>query len=83
MVGAGEWAEFIDELSRWRHANRVVEFWWRDDDACRPDPALDRLYALAARTGIPLALAAVPSAVAALFGSMVDATLDTVGPVAE
>ena len=60
MVGAEEWAEFIDELSRWRHANRVVEFWWRDDDACRPDPALDRLYALAARTGVPLALAAVP-----------------------
>lgn len=54
------WRGFIDELSRWQDASRVVEFWWRDDDACRPEPALERLYALAGRLGVPLALAAVP-----------------------
>lgn len=32
--------------------------WWRDDDAVRPTPALDRLLALAA--GLPLALAVIP-----------------------
>ena len=32
--------------------------WWRDDDAERPTPALDRLLGLAA--GVPLALAVIP-----------------------
>ena len=70
MVGP-EWSDFTDELVRWRDLGRVVEFWWRDDDACRPDPALDRLYALAARTGVPLGLAAVPAlAEPAAFGGL-------------
>jgi len=59
MVGP-EWSDFTDELIRWRDLGGVVDFWWRDDDACRPDPALDRLYALAVRTGVPLGLAVVP-----------------------
>ncbi len=59
MVGAA-WNEFAGELGRWRDSGRAVEFWWRDDDAGRPDPALARLYALASRTNVPLALAAVP-----------------------
>lgn len=54
------WQAFADELARWRDAGRTVEFWWRDDDAARPDPALSRLLALAQRTSTPLALAAVP-----------------------
>lgn len=32
--------------------------WWRDDDAVRPTPALDRLLDIAA--GLPLALAVIP-----------------------
>jgi hypothetical protein len=55
-----EWSNFTDELIRWRDLDRLVEFWWRDDDACRPNPALDRLYSLAATTGVPLGLAAIP-----------------------
>ena len=35
--------------------------WWRDDDAGRPDPRLDRLLALARATASPVALAAVPA----------------------
>ena len=54
------WRAFSDELARWRDAGRAVEFWWRDDDAARPDPALSRLLALAQATSTPLALAAVP-----------------------
>lgn len=70
MVGRA-WQSFRDELDLWSEAGREVEFWWRDDDACRPDPALARLFALSSGSGVPLALAAVPdSAVAAAFADM-------------
>jgi hypothetical protein len=55
------WQEFFDEIARWRDTDRMVEFWWRDDDAARPDPALSRLVALAQRMSVPLALAAIPN----------------------
>jgi hypothetical protein len=55
------WRGFADELARWRDAGRTVEFWWRDDDAGRPEPALERLCALAQRAAVPLALAVVPA----------------------
>ena len=55
------WQGFADELARWREAGRVAEFWWRDDDAARPNPALSRLLALAQRTSTPLALAVIPT----------------------
>ena len=42
-------------------APEPATFWWRDDDAGRPDPRLDRLLELAARRGAPLALAVVPA----------------------
>ena len=54
------WQSFADELSRWRDAGRVVEFWWRDDDATSPTPALRRLVALAVEAHVPLGLAVVP-----------------------
>jgi hypothetical protein len=57
------WLSFADELARWRDAGRAVEFWWRDDDAARPDPALARLLALAQKTATPLALAVIPTLV--------------------
>jgi len=41
------WQGFGSEIGRWRDAGRIVEFWWRDDDATRPVPALERLLALA------------------------------------
>lgn len=46
------------ELARWREAGRSPRFWWRDDDAREPTPALDRL--LRAADGVPLAMAIVP-----------------------
>jgi hypothetical protein len=55
------WTAFVGELRGWQDAGRVATFWWRDDDAGRPDPALERLVALAAKTGLPLGLAVVPA----------------------
>jgi len=57
---SGAWQSFFDEIARWRDAGRTAEFWWRDDDAARPDPALARLTELAQRTCTPLALAVIP-----------------------
>ena len=56
------WQNFFDEIAHWRDAALPVEFWWRDDDACRLDPALTRLTALASAAGVPLALAVIPDA---------------------
>ncbi|HEY5636721.1 MAG TPA: polysaccharide deacetylase family protein [Burkholderiales bacterium] len=68
MSDDADWQAFGAELARWQAAGRVVEFWWRDDDATAPTDALDRLTALGARHGIPLTLAVIPQAsVAALF----------------
>ena len=57
---SGAWRALADEIALWRDAGRMVEFWWRDDDAALPAPALARLLALSANTSIPLALAVVP-----------------------
>lgn len=54
------WEAFAAEIAAWRDAGRVVEFWWRDDDAGRAVPALGRLFKLASCNKVPLALAAVP-----------------------
>ncbi len=51
----------IDALARATDEGRTTLLWWRDDDAVAHTPALDRLLALAARTGWPMALAAVPA----------------------
>jgi hypothetical protein len=56
------WRALDEELARWRDAGRAPEFWWRDDDASVPTPALSRLLALAHDSGVPLALAVIPLA---------------------
>jgi len=55
------WQRLLDEIVRSRDAGRPVEFWWRDDDAARPDAALAQLIALAGAYQVPLALAAIPA----------------------
>ncbi len=62
MVGK-PWDAFGAEIARWSDAGKPVEFWWRDDDACRRNSALSRLCTLSAESGVPLALAAVPEQV--------------------
>ena len=54
------WHGLLDEIRRSQDAGLAVEFWWRDDDAARQDPALERLLALASASQVPLALAVVP-----------------------
>jgi hypothetical protein len=57
-LATAHWSDLERELDLWRAAGRNATLWWRDDDAVRPTPALDRLLALAA--GLPLALAVIP-----------------------
>ncbi len=56
IVAARLYLEF--ELAQWRRLGRKPILWWRDDDARAPNPALDRLLALA--EGLPLSLAITP-----------------------
>jgi hypothetical protein len=62
-TGAGDenaaWDALRRELDAWTAAGRVATLWWRDDDAVRMSPALDRLLALA--EDVPLALAVIPA----------------------
>ena len=65
------WQDLAAEIAAWRDAGQTVEFWWRDDDATRPAPALTRLLRLASRSEVPLALAVVPEvAQAAAFAEI-------------
>jgi len=65
------WRRLLEEIGRARDAGRAVEFWWRDDDAARPDPALGRLLAMTETYKVPLALAAIPAlAEAAAFAHL-------------
>jgi peptidoglycan/xylan/chitin deacetylase (PgdA/CDA1 family) len=59
-MAAVSWHALENELARWRDAGRAADFWWRDDDAGAPTPALGRLATLARQSGVPLALAAIP-----------------------
>ena len=54
------WLALETELDTWAREGRLATFWWRDDDACRPSAALDRLLALQSRYRVPLALAVIP-----------------------
>ncbi len=52
------WTAFSRELDLWHDAGRVATFWWRDDDATIPSPALDRLALVA--DGRPVSIAVIP-----------------------
>lgn len=55
------WAELTVELDLWAAEGRQAHFWWRDDDAAKPTPALERLLELQTGMGTPLALAVIPA----------------------
>ena len=54
------WRVLERELDAWAAAGLLAPFWWRDDDAVAPSPALDRL--LQAADGAPLTIAVIPEA---------------------
>lgn len=73
------WDAFGDELDAWAAAGRTASFWWRDDDAVAPTPALDRLLAIAAAQDAPLALAVIPvPAAPSLFARLAETPQTTV-----
>jgi hypothetical protein len=55
------WDDLARELDAWTAAGRVAEFWWRDDDAATPAPALERLLTAQRNGGVPLMLAVIPA----------------------
>jgi peptidoglycan/xylan/chitin deacetylase (PgdA/CDA1 family) len=52
------WQALQQELDRW---SEPATFWWRDDDAIAPSPALDQLLAISGQHAIDLALAVIPA----------------------
>lgn len=66
------WEALEAELAAWRAAGRQATLWWRDDDAVRPGPALDRLLALARDNHAPLALAVIPAAAEAALAQRLE-----------
>jgi hypothetical protein len=54
------WRELQAALDERNAAGCPVQFWWRDDDASAPSPALERALGLSEKYGVPLALAVIP-----------------------
>lgn len=50
----------LQHLDWFAERGRKVRFWWRDDDAVAPTPALDRLLALANAHHVDIGLAVIP-----------------------
>jgi hypothetical protein len=59
MLEGEPWQAFENEMEAWRRAGLTATFWWRDDDATRPGPRLDRLLDIAG--SLPVALAVIPA----------------------
>ena len=55
-----DWEDLDRELDAWRTEGRNATLWWRDDDARKMTPALDRLLGLSEEAGVPIAIAVVP-----------------------
>lgn len=49
------------ELDLWAGEGRVAAFWWRDDDAAKPTPALAQLLDLSDAHRIEVAVAVIPA----------------------
>ena len=56
-----DWSDLTEELDAWHGAGRAASFWWRDDDATAPTPALDRLADLAREHAVTVGLAVIPA----------------------
>lgn len=59
-MNAAPWDDLARECDAWATMGRMVELWWRDDDAVDDTPDLRRLLDLAAGRA-PLALAVIPA----------------------
>lgn len=68
-----DFAPVQNALERYQAAGGTLRFWWRDDDATRPTPALDRLLALSEGVGVPVALAVIPARAEPALRQRIDA----------
>lgn len=57
------WQTLIQELDYCYLSGRVVNLWWRDDDADHPSANLEHLVRLSSSYGVPLGLAISPALV--------------------
>lgn len=64
------WDALTREFDLWSQAGKTADFWWRDDDAYQPTPALDRLANTA--RGAPIGLAVVPAKVVDALSQPID-----------
>lgn len=55
------WTDLTAELDLWQANGKTATFWWRDDDATAPSPALDRLLSLHVKHAAPLTVAVIPA----------------------
>jgi len=68
-----DWSPLDRELALWADAGLVLPFWWRDDDAVAPGPALARLADLGHRLGVNLHLAVIPAGATSALAELVAA----------
>lgn len=63
MTASGDthWRPVDAELELWSQAGRTARIWLRDDDACEPTDALDRLVDMADEHRIAATLAIIPA----------------------
>jgi len=67
------WENLDRELDAWHANRRTAKFWWRDDDAVEPTPALDHMLDIAQTYQAPLALAVIPGKVQPELASQLSA----------
>jgi len=56
------WQDLENELNAWDERGEIATFWWRDDDAGKATPSLDRLIGISEKHTVPLHFAVIPQA---------------------
>lgn len=54
------WDPIKEEIKIWNGEGLCLPFWWRDDDAVKPTPELERLNTLSLDLQIPVHIAVIP-----------------------
>lgn len=66
-----DWSPLDQELALWTEAGLTLPFWWRDDDAVAPSPALARLAQVIHRLQVDLHLAVIPGSATEALSDLV------------
>lgn len=76
-----DWATLSGLIAACADSPHGLPFWWRDDDAQAPGPALSRLHTTADRFGLPVHLAIIPDGSQAALAAEIAAAPATLIPV--